>query len=190
MREQWITVDALGPLYMDVVLITFNIPELFVCEDGNRGKYLAVLLDEDAEQFLLVKVTTQNLLNMLEGKIAIDATFRTAEEEKVYFIMPDKKGYKCDIGSISEVPPSNLPDSGVNFTLKNKKIDLYKESLQKLIKETQESLEKKYNYTFIFYGEQQNNYAVYSAVTGRNYHEEQPVSIQRPAGFDLYLVSA
>lgn len=132
MREKWATVDVLGPLYMDLVLITFSIPELFVCEDKNANKYLTVLYDEDGEQYLSVKVTAQNLLEMLEGKISIEAAFRTAEEGKVYFIMSDEKGYQCSSGSISEVSPSDLPDSGVHFSLKSNIIYSYIEGLRAL----------------------------------------------------------
>lgn len=129
--QNWITVEPLGQLHYEQILVTFEIPELFVCADAKQRRYLAVLLDEDCDAYLLVRTTPDILLQMLGEKITMEQAFRSAPDATAYYIdfHADEKSYSLIRKPIQDVLPEDLPDVGIFFTLHNPSLDRYREAL-------------------------------------------------------------
>ena len=136
-KEEWISEKKLGKLYLEKVLVTFDVPELFVCVDKKEeNRYLVVLLDADNERYLCVKVTVEALLSMLRGRTAMEDTFRQASDGIAHYIFFNYDTLQYDSAQldIKSVPIVDLPECGVLFTLKNSGIVKYKSALEEVQK--------------------------------------------------------
>lgn len=134
-KEEWISEKKLGKLYLEKVLVTFDVPELFVCVDKKEeNRYLVVLLDADNERYLCVKVTVEALLSMLCEKTSMEDTFRQASDGIAHYISfnYDTLQYDSAQRDIKSVPSTDLPERGGLFTLKNPGIVKYISDLEKV----------------------------------------------------------
>ena len=126
MNEKWIELGELGCLYVEKVLIRFDIPLLFVCNTQESNiKYLTLCVNEETDEFLLVECNNTVLLELLRGKQSIDGVFKMAK--KLFFV--DCCNNLCKSLGIEEVSGEMLPDDNTFFTIKNKSIDEYIEKL-------------------------------------------------------------
>ena len=46
-KGKWIHTQALGTLFLEQVLVYFDVPELFVCTDADDRRYLVVFVDDE-----------------------------------------------------------------------------------------------------------------------------------------------
>lgn len=126
MNEKWVKLDKLACLYVEKVLIRFDIPLLFVCNTQESNiKYLTLCTNEETDEFLLAECNNAVLLELLREKQSIDGVFKMAE--KLFLV--DCCNNLCKSLSIEEVSGEMLPDDNTFFTIKNKSIDEYIEKL-------------------------------------------------------------
>lgn len=122
----WIQADEFGTLNLEKVLITFDVPELFVCKNERGERYIALYLDEDTNVYLLAKINSHSLVQMLTGKIPMDQVFRNTPDGNAYYISCcDGKKFSIKKVRSSEVPDCDLPEADALFTLQNEKINNY-----------------------------------------------------------------
>ena len=77
--------DLFGPLHEEKVLVTFDVPELFVCVDEKNERYLFLKLN-GYEKYLCVKTPVLVLLLMLKGRISMKEAFYEAVDGIAYYI--------------------------------------------------------------------------------------------------------
>lgn len=112
--DKWFDTSELGPLFLEKTLVTFDIPELFLCVDASGdNKYLVLLLDKDNEMYLCVPVTNQTIHNVLQGQIPLETAFQKAKDGRAYYITAMKLEYSVKRVKISQVPSEHLPRKGV-----------------------------------------------------------------------------
>lgn len=67
-------------LFLDKVLVSFNdTPIFFVCCDANQTYYIALCVDIDALEYIIVECSLRALLDMLSGKIEMRSPFTSTE---------------------------------------------------------------------------------------------------------------
>lgn len=47
MGKKWIKIKETGQLYLEKIIVSFDIPILFVCNDFENRKYLCLNVDEE-----------------------------------------------------------------------------------------------------------------------------------------------
>ena len=125
-RTKWCVTQELGTLYVEEVLVIFDVPELFVCIDEHENRYLVLFIENERGDYLLSEIGKASLAQMLAGEIPMNEAFRTAPNGKVYYLsfirdeLADAAPCDCE-----EIPDADLPEEGAFFTLKNKKIKAY-----------------------------------------------------------------
>lgn len=128
----WINVPPLGAISIEKVLVTFDVPELFVCKAENKKRYLAVYEDNGPYQYLLAATTPFMLLNMFSQDISIDAMFLENPDKQIYrLFLGDEESPEFRVDSVEQLSQEELPDQGTLFTLQNKSIEQYRHSLER-----------------------------------------------------------
>ena len=61
MGKEWINTKETGQLYIEKILVTFDVPILFVCTDYENRKYLCLNADEDDKMAILLTMRTNIL---------------------------------------------------------------------------------------------------------------------------------
>ena len=141
--KKWIRLKEVGQLKIEIVLIQFDMPLLFVCIDESFQRYLVLCINEEEFKYIIVRVSLEKIVEMLTDKIPMDEVFKNSLDSKVIYIeydFSDKKFHES-IGKSSEILEENLPDQGAYFTLKNAKIDKYINTLNE-----KEVIQRKYDF--------------------------------------------
>ena len=90
MGKEWIKIKELGQLYLEKVLVAFDIPILFVCVDSVDRKYLCLNTDAESGKTVIAPTDNKTLIDMLNNDITMESVFRNAINGKVivadYFI--------------------------------------------------------------------------------------------------------
>lgn len=142
--KKWIEVNGFGELFLEIILVTFDVPLLFVCLDKNHNRYLVLCEDEEEGEYLLAKCSNQMLLQMLNNEIPMDDTFKKALEGKnllVKYNFQDKL-FEYEFFQVKDIQDAMLPDKGAYFELTNHKI---KDYIAKLEEENSKSYSFKIN---------------------------------------------
>ena len=80
--QDWITAENIGQLTHETTLIQFDIHLLFTCLDANRNRYLVVCANEETGEYVAAKITTSELLDMLQNTETMYDTFRNEKCRK------------------------------------------------------------------------------------------------------------
>ena len=96
--------EEIGHLYLEKILVTFDIPILFVCGNGKNKKYLCLNIGNEDGTTVIAEVGDITLLTMQQNKIAMEAVFRQAIGRKLIIAKYDKNSKKI----ISEVENSEM----------------------------------------------------------------------------------
>lgn len=128
---QKLILNSFGPLREEKILVTFDVPELFVCVDEENERYLLLKLNGE-ERYLCVKISIPVLLSMLKGKASMEETFRKAADGIAYYVQFDFDSltYHFEQKHIQEVPAKDLPKVGALFMLRNKGGEKYVANLE------------------------------------------------------------
>lgn len=128
---QWITTKAFGQLNIEEILVTFDIPLLFVCKDDHDERYLGLCINEEAEEesYLIGKISISSLINMLSNKITMYDIF-LADGQKMIVKMSNKQLTEQEIKT-NELSDDMLPDKGTYYEIWNSKIENYVQKLKK-----------------------------------------------------------
>ena len=76
--EYWDTIEGIGDLFVENVLVYGNEPVLFVCVDNDQQKYLFMAYNSYESRYVFVKLDEEALSDMLQGRRSIEQTFRSA----------------------------------------------------------------------------------------------------------------
>lgn len=76
--EYWDTIEGIGDLFVENVLVYGNEPVLFVCVDDDQKKYLFMAYNSYESRYVFVKIDEEALSDMLQGRHSIEQTFRNA----------------------------------------------------------------------------------------------------------------
>ena len=81
--KKWINVEEIGQLYLEKILVTFDIPILFVCSNGKNKKYLCLNIDDEYGTTVIAEISEATLSAMQQNKIAMEAVYRQAIGKKI-----------------------------------------------------------------------------------------------------------
>ena len=109
-QHKWIYTKRTGQLYMKKILLTFDIPVLFVCTDEQEHLFLCLNVDSDAGLTVIAETSKQMLDDMEQCRIPMEMVFREAEEGTLILIWYDKVEYKTE--NAKEIPADMLPERG------------------------------------------------------------------------------
>ena len=83
MKREWIKVKGLGQLYLEKILLSFDIPILFVCTDFENRRYLCLNIDDDVPQAVIAEIDIKTLIGMLKDEITMEMAFRGSINGKI-----------------------------------------------------------------------------------------------------------
>ena len=78
MGKEWIRIKEVGQLFLEKILVSFDIPILFVCVDYENRKYLCLNIDDESGKSVIVATDNKYLISMLTNKISMDSVFRNS----------------------------------------------------------------------------------------------------------------
>lgn len=162
MGKEWIRIKEVGQLFLEKVLVSFDIPILFVCVDYENRKYLCLNIDDESGKSVIVATDNKYLIAMLKNRISMDYVFRNAIDGKVIVAEYDYENE--EIISLTEdakkISADMLPKENAYFELSNKVIEEYISCLERqLIKIKIESFSEKKSF-IVQQGGDFTNYAV------------------------------
>ena len=133
MGKEWIRLKETGQLFLEKVLVSFDIPILFVCVDYENRKYLCLNIDEESGMSVIVATDNKHLLDMLRNEITMDSVFRNSIDRKA--IVAEYNFEKGEIVSHTEdswaISAEMLPKENEYFEYTNKVIEEYISSLER-----------------------------------------------------------
>lgn len=118
--ENWYYAKNIGQLYIEKVLVHGDEPVLFVCVDDNNQRYLCMAYEPEMLRFVMIRISTDQLLDMLENKLSMDRTFRLADE---IITTEENADSNSDIDMILTAndsrtfPADHLPKAGAYYNL-------------------------------------------------------------------------
>lgn len=133
MKREWIKVKGLGQLYLEKILLSFDIPILFVCTDFENRRYLCLNIDDDVPQAVIAEIDIKTLIGMLKDEITMEMAFRGSINGKIVVATYDSSSKQINTSIIASqmVSEDFLPEKGAFFEIENKKITDYIEFLSK-----------------------------------------------------------
>lgn len=127
MQKKWIELEEFGALAVEQVLVSFDVPILFVCKNQNGKRFLALCIDDEEGNYVIAEVTTSNLMGMLNNEITMEYVFRYAVNHTLYITEYDFNEKKFCVKHEDSffVNEELLPEKGAYFELNNEKIQKY-----------------------------------------------------------------
>lgn len=116
-------------LYLDMNIVTFDIPLLFTCFDDDNQKYLVLCCDSQKLRYLVVKINNAVLKNMLLSKITMKDSLKQADRIWEIISQDEIKDDIINEKVISEISDDDLPQEGTYLKYINKDISNYIEKL-------------------------------------------------------------
>lgn len=135
MGREWIELKETGKLYLEKILVTFDVPILFVCVDYENRKYLCLNVDDQDMKYVIAETDAGQLVDMLTNIIPMETVFRNSAKGQL--IIAEYNAVEDVI--ISQVIAANivssalLPQSGAMFELSDNIIKDYIEHLRRQI---------------------------------------------------------
>lgn len=126
--EKWYYAKDIGQLYIEQVLVHGDEPVLFVCVDDENQRYLCMAYEPEMLKFVMIKISTKQLLDMLENKVSMEQTFRSAEK---IITTEENADLNSDIDLIlaandsKTFPADRLPKPGAYYNLNIGRVTAY-----------------------------------------------------------------
>lgn len=76
--EYWDTIEGIGDLFVENVLVYGNEPVLFVCVSRNGQRYLFMAYNSYVSKYVFAELSEESLSDMLHNRCSIEQTFRNA----------------------------------------------------------------------------------------------------------------
>ena len=67
--KKWINVEEIGQLYLEKILVTFDIPILFVCSNGKNKKYLCLNIGDEDGTTVIAEISKATLSAMQQMRV-------------------------------------------------------------------------------------------------------------------------
>lgn len=135
-------------LYLEQVLVDYNdIPIFFLCT-GEREQYLALCYDINELNYIIVKVSMEDVYNLLHSKITMRNIIL---KQKFYWSVLSGEEISLDRvlkNDISELDLSILPCEGAYFTILTKEIETFTNQFDSKYFENKYLYKNSYNYQF------------------------------------------
>lgn len=130
---RWLNIPPIGDLFIEQILITFDVPELFVCKDGNGDRFLVLYEDNENYQYLLVEVDCYSLLELLQRHVSIDWVFRNSINGNAYRLVYDKEKDALRLEPIEArlLSQEELPDKGTYLAFQGTSVYKYRDKIEK-----------------------------------------------------------
>lgn len=128
--KKWIKLNEIGQLYIEIILVTFDVPLLFVCMDERKNRYLTLCIDEEEGLYLVSESESCLLLQMLRHQIPMDEAFRKADKSLYVEYDFSQQVFQVSYMNSENLTSDMLPDQGAYFELHNRKTEEYILKLQ------------------------------------------------------------
>lgn len=118
--EKWYSAKETGKLYIEQVLVHGDEPVLFVCINDNGQRYLCMAYEPQMLRFVMIKITADELLNMLENRVSMEKTFRSAD---LIFTTDENEKMDSDVDLLitannpATFPSDHLPEPDAYYNL-------------------------------------------------------------------------
>ena len=113
-REYWDTIEGIGKLYIETILVYGNEPVLFVCIEENKQRYLFMAYNSYESKYVFIESDIKALSEIILGKCSIEKAFRNAD--KICQTREDRNGSliydACDPAGF---PAEKLPGPEIMF---------------------------------------------------------------------------
>lgn len=132
MGREWINLEEVGTLEVETVLVTFDVPILFVCKNSRDRRFLVLCIDEEEGEYVIAEESTDSLIQMIDNKKTMEYVFRNAKNQILYVTKYDfgKQSFVVKKYNSKKIDKELLPKEGEYFELNNEKIIHYKEKLK------------------------------------------------------------
>lgn len=129
-REFWDEIKEIGKLYVEEELVVGIEPVLQVCVDEpGYNRYLVMTYDSGKGKYVLCRIDSRVLVDMLENKRTMEETFRAAGRIYMTHALTDDllqaAAYEAD-----EFPADMLPDKGAYYDISSEYVQRYVERLK------------------------------------------------------------
>lgn len=102
-------------LYLEQVLVTFDVPIFYVCRDTLGCRYSVLCLDSDEGEYLISQVSRENLIDMLEDRITLRDFAKAGTST---WRVRCGESYDSDVSErLKVIPEEDLPESGAYYEL-------------------------------------------------------------------------
>ena len=112
--KKWINVEEIGQLYLEKILVTFDIPILFECSNGKNKKYLCLNIGDEDGTTVIAEISKATLSAMQQNKIPMEAVYRQAIGKKLIIAKYDENSKKIisEVENSETVAANFLPQKG------------------------------------------------------------------------------
>ena len=94
--KKWINVEEIGQLYLEKILVTFDIPILFVCSNGKNKKYLCLNIGDEDGTTVIAEISKATLSAKYdENSKKIISEVENSETVAANFL-PQKGKFLCE----------------------------------------------------------------------------------------------
>lgn len=127
MGKEWIKTKETGQLYLEKIIVSFDIPILFVCNDFENRKYLCLNIDEEAGTTVIAETDNRTLISMLNNQVTMENVFRNSLGNKIIIAEYDckKNEIVSTVQDAKKIDSDLLPEKGAFLELSNKVISEY-----------------------------------------------------------------
>lgn len=111
MEREWINIKETGQLYLEKILVSLNIPILFVCHNSEDKKYLCLNINDETGETIIALTNNSFLIDMLQKRITMEEIFRKSLDNDIIIAVYDyeneeiiSKREKAEILSKDKLP--------------------------------------------------------------------------------------
>lgn len=133
MGKKWIKIKEIGQLYLEKIIVSFDVPILFVCNDFENRKYLCLNVDEEKGLTVIAETDNKTLISMLKNQVTMESVFRSSFGNKVVIAEYDseKNAIISTVQDTKKLGDDLLPERGAFLELSNIVISEYLSFLKK-----------------------------------------------------------
>lgn len=112
---------------MEKIIVSFDVPILFVCNDFENRKYLCLNVDEEAGTTVIAETDNRTLISMLNNQVTMENVFRNSLGNKIIIAEFDckKNEIVSTVQDAKKIDSDLLPEKGAFLELSNKVISEY-----------------------------------------------------------------
>lgn len=127
MGKEWIKTKETGQLFLEKIIVSFDVPILFVCNDFENRKYLCLNVDEEAGTTVIAETDNRTLISMLNNQVTMENVFRNSLGNKIIIAEFDckKNEIVSTVQDAKKIDSDLLPEKGAFLELSNKVISEY-----------------------------------------------------------------